>query len=698
MSPPRSAGTIQSQSAQAAIKAAMNKIQYPEDLSSLSPRSYEQAVQNSSANLENNYESGQYVDFVDDTLAGSPLSTGFDESPASLDLRNSGRRERTGIMIEPCKPTANSSLGDDFSNSETANEYRDAKDQGVSSESSAPPDSQPSNDEGNNSNRRPVVPEPDAPKQLRNEIISELTPEDNRNLLFPVTEEEAVELLAVHPDTFSDLVSVIPSRRVSIRTIYPRGAHEQFGDVLVGPDPEPIKKDFSETPKYIVTEFKEACGRTISTYPWLPSHEHREGYPTCDRFYTCLMDGWWIAAVADGCSWGARPLEAASRCMHAFCDYVMYHLPEVHDTQRIGRLFLTALGVAHKAIITHKETAWEAGNSTLIGGLLVELKKEFMGFSSEREFAFVCANIGDCKAYHISAATLEVTDITFGNRHVDDPRDPGGRLGPFSGEGDPDLRNLQLYYMPCAADDIILLVSDGIHDNLDPEAMGKKPRDVGLNFDDWKSVPQKKGEKAKTKWQCKMIQDLCLKDEELIEPRIICDKLVAHCRQNTEPSRQYMQQNEGAKVPQNYQEFPGKMDHTTCLAISVIPRRDDDPLLAERKQLEKKSKDKKKNKATKVVASEPARSSGAGMDEAQKKINDQIERAKHRRMLRKEKEKEEKDRIKREKKEREREIREIQRQRKEEEKRRKSEKIPSGGGGGIGSGDIMSRPIGAIKK
>jgi len=35
--------------------------------------------------------------------------------------------------------------------------------------------------------------------------------------------------------------------------------------------------------------------------------------------------------------------------------------------------------------------------------------------------------------------------------------------------GDADLRNLGLYMAPCEEGSLIIVVSDGVHDNLDPE-------------------------------------------------------------------------------------------------------------------------------------------------------------------------------------------------------------------------------------
>lgn len=129
---------------------------------------------------------------------------------------------------------------------------------------------------------------------------------------------------------------------------------------------------------------------------------------------------------------------------------------------------------------------------------------------------FVFASIGDCKAFKVPLLPLSLfllslshppqfdprartcTDVTAGNRNnLSDPRDPGGRLGPQARNGGPDLRNLELYSVGLVPGDILLLFSDGVHDNFDPQNLGKMPTDIGLSYPDWDSVPSDIGIEAK---------------------------------------------------------------------------------------------------------------------------------------------------------------------------------------------------------
>lgn len=52
-------------------------------------------------------------------------------------------------------------------------------------------------------------------------------------------------------------------------------------------------------------------------------------------------------------------------------------------------------------------------------------------------------------------------------------------------------------------------------------------------------------------------------------PKEVTDRLVNHCITVTKTSRDYMENNQGKRLPEDYIEFPGKMDHTTCLCFRV---------------------------------------------------------------------------------------------------------------------------------
>jgi len=189
-------------------------------------------------------------------------------------------------------------------------------------------------------------------------------------------------------------------------------------------------------------------------------------------------------------------------------------------------------------------------------------------------WVFVCASVGDCKALHFSKKRREITDITYGNRlDVRSATDPGGRLGAMEGDGAPDLRNLSVHFCPCDDDDLLILLSDGVHDNFDPVTRGLNPSDIGLPDEEWETVEDAQLMEKKS---------LYLKHEAevIVNGLPICPitgvpsaQSVAHAfaeaaRTTCTNSRNYMEKT-GEQQPDDLKIYPGKMDHATCLCLNV---------------------------------------------------------------------------------------------------------------------------------
>jgi len=209
----------------------------------------------------------------------------------------------------------------------------------------------------------------------------------------------------------------------------------------------------------------------------------------------------------------------------------------------------------------------------------------------------------------------QFTDITEGNRqNLTDARDPGGRLGPYI-EADPDLRNLHLYYHLAEPDDIIFLLSDGIHDNLDPQQLGIAPPEtksmVAASWEEAEKLDSETVEAFKNNFRKKWLEDtfanqLLLQDKvatnspassnsndslspssdslsnnntttatnntrkkRKLDVTTVIDVLLKHCVNITKTSREFMEQNSKAKLPPDFKQYPGKLDHATCVCLSV---------------------------------------------------------------------------------------------------------------------------------
>jgi len=344
------------------------------------------------------------------------------------------------------------------------------------------------------------------------------------------------------------------------------------------------------------------CGRSISTYPHIPGKPARDGDPICDSYCVQMLEeDSIIALVADGCNWGRRPMEASNAAKSAFIDYLRSRQADIVELRDVGHYLLQALSYCHHKIVDGKEDVWEAGTTTLLGGMLLRVKrpKEERKPSDKNDendkyrWVWVCVSIGDCKAFHYKAAHKEIYDITAGNRRNPyDAKDPGGRLGPYiEPNGDPDLRNVTIYYTLCEENDLILILSDGVHDNLDPQVLGKLPKDAGSKYDhvdNWRGFStEKEAQECKDQFMKKfLINELILggesderlrakvfsppkSDEPYVSPTPITGRIMKHCMSVTGSGREWMEQNPKEKLPNDYVLYPGKMDHATAVVIRV---------------------------------------------------------------------------------------------------------------------------------
>jgi len=117
-----------------------------------------------------------------------------------------------------------------------------------------------------------------------------------------------------------------------------------------------------------------------------------------------------------------------------------------------------------------------------------------------------------------------------------------------------------------------MIVSDGVHDNLDPVTLGKTPKSLGLDGEthaDWKTVDKTKRNVAKDRFMTDLVQQLIM-ECPYPTPVLITKRVIRYVRQITESSRVFMEQNPQAGMANlSYTEYPGKMDHTTCIAFKV---------------------------------------------------------------------------------------------------------------------------------
>ena len=167
------------------------------------------------------------------------------------------------------------------------------------------------------------------------------------------------------------------------------------------------------------------------------------------------------------------------------------------------------------------------------------------------------------------------------------------------------MRNFRIDYIGCEENDIIILASDGVHDNLDPFILGLHPSDVGFKeTDTWDTIDPLKKNQTATEYSIFMLKNLLFAKKNGIQEKIICkneaqkcwklpalhitigdetdldtgadlscsrivQRLLAHCIATNKNAANFMRDNPNMKLPKDYQNFPGKMDHTTAVAFRV---------------------------------------------------------------------------------------------------------------------------------
>ena len=345
----------------------------------------------------------------------------------------------------------------------------------------------------------------------------------------------------------------------------------------------------------------------------------RDGHPICDQFNIQVFPQRIIFAIADGCNWGEAPRNAARAAVNGFTRYLSKHQCEIRDIQYAGGLVLRGLSMANAEIFVGLDPESQViGTTTFLGGIVLPIgfQQNQVDLKSDKDdspaspspihaalppnlnnglmdsnFAFIYVSLGDCKAFHWSSESGKFSDITASNRvNSLSASDCGGRLGPHEVNNLPDLRNLELGFFPCHTGDCIILVSDGVHDNLDLDHLGLTTSELGIPYPDWESVPPEQYQILKNDYRVYLLQKIITNPEtitreelyygfkanqkaasvkQIPEAPVIVSRLLNHCERTCAAAVKWMRDNPQDKLPSDYVLYPGKMDHTTCLCTFV---------------------------------------------------------------------------------------------------------------------------------
>lgn len=325
---------------------------------------------------------------------------------------------------------------------------------------------------------------------------------------------------------------------------------------------------------------EESSSSTMHTYPVPPDGPPLESATIADS-YLIVSDGnrmFW--SIADGIGHGMKPRHAAMAALSAFWFSVEAQLGDVvekADSQAQAVLELLVHSV-HKA--QQLVCGIGSDHTTLLGGVIVRLKTSA---KNPWPWIFLGTGVGDCKCYRWSKATGLCEEITLDPpaKHM---RDPGGFLGFES-----PVDSVFTYVCPLEEGDVIIAMSDGVHDNLDPATLKISPRYFGFLLDDWQDLEDEEPEKTrevKRQFRQRRLEQLLGAYSSSVSTKDIVEKIVDYTIGTTADLRSaeekgMLLQTQWETLPPEealalkrevirlQKTAPGKYDHCTVFAIQV---------------------------------------------------------------------------------------------------------------------------------
>lgn len=281
-------------------------------------------------------------------------------------------------------------------------------------------------------------------------------------------------------------------------------------DFIDNPEEEPSDDSTDENPSLMVDDSvlppewnrksDHYFGLSDSLYDRNQVTKHKNGDPIADCFGVIARNDSAILAVADGVNWGEKASVAAKSAIHASLYYLnktIFNDPKpfeklttktdevalntshpnestnlIANTREVFVCLLRAFNCAHDLILENKGML-----TTLTVAVILPLKQktppriENGVRISHGEPHYVCCvcNVGDTLAY-VYSQKYGIRELTKGSHDVNsnrDMRDALGALGPVDGIN-PELSNLTLSITTLNKGDIIMVASDGLTDNFDP--------------------------------------------------------------------------------------------------------------------------------------------------------------------------------------------------------------------------------------
>ena len=115
----------------------------------------------------------------------------------------------------------------------------------------------------------------------------------------------------------------------------------------------------------------------------------------------------------------------------------------------------------------------------------------------------------------------------------------------------------------------MIIVSDGVHDNLDPVQRGKTPSYFKEECEDWAAVGPLRTARLQAQYMEDFIRQKIIGNEEEPSCQLITNGLIDNSTETTAKSREFLESHPKEKLEVNYAKFPGKLDHASCVTFKA---------------------------------------------------------------------------------------------------------------------------------
>jgi len=271
----------------------------------------------------------------------------------------------------------------------------------------------------------------------------------------------------------------------------------------------------------ILTSPEHIYARSSHSYPRLctkPVDQCLE-FQVADSYVGFGDHGRMLLGVADGVGHGPASQLAAQAALHGVLCHLLSSFTgkkPINSTHTCIRVLLEAVLFAAQSHVR----CLSDQNTTLLCGMLAEIESP----SSHHKWVYSGVSVGDTKLYRCSVQMGSVQEITMSDPQKESVRDAGGHLGEH-----PSFLNLHSICCVLDEGDILLSLSDGVHDNLEPEYLGISPHYFGFPQKRWSELPQSTEvyELKKRFRETRLSQVIGIHSSEW-SPQSITDKIMAY--------------------------------------------------------------------------------------------------------------------------------------------------------------------------